>query len=105
MDGRFLRMLGRLHSVGSARLADAVVDHLDAAGSVLVEGLAAFVDREVERFDEVVNAVDRTTTIGVLKASLQPYDRKGSFRLNGQTLHLSGIASDDGHRITFYVVP
>ncbi|MDG9928261.1 MULTISPECIES: hypothetical protein [unclassified Pseudomonas] len=105
MEGRFARSLARLHAAGSARLADSLVDHLDAAGAVLVEGLPAFVEREVERVDDLRDAVDRVMTIEVLKASLQPYDRKGSFRLSGQVLHLDGIASDDGYRINFYVVP
>lgn len=105
MDSRFTRMLGRLHSVGSARLADSLVDHLSAAGAVLVEGLAAIVVHEVDRPDVESGLVDRVTTIEVLKASLQPYDRKGTFRLNGKVLHIDGIEADDGYRINFYVVP
>lgn len=64
-------------------------------------------DRNVERFqiDSVSGAMERATTLTVCKALLQPFDRKGAFVLDGQTWHIDGIASDDGHLIAFYVVP
>lgn len=105
MAGKFANLMGRLHRVGLSRLADREVDHLDAQGATLVSGMAAMIDRDVERLDQ--GRVERAVTVTVSKANLQPFDRKGAFRLNGEVLHIdrNGIVSDDGHLIAFYVVP
>ena len=106
MDTRFGRLMGRLHSVGQARTADSLVDYLDRQGSALVEGLAVAVDDSVERLNEQANTIDRVRTISALKAALRPLDRKGAFRDQaGKVWHIDGIHADDGHLITFYVVP
>lgn len=90
-----------------ATLNDGTGDHLSASGQVLVPGLELILDRNVERFDidSVSGAMERAVTITVRKALLQPLDRKGAFLLDGQLWHIDRIASDDGHLITFFVVP
>ncbi|MCM2317883.1 MAG: hypothetical protein NDI93_00970 [Pseudomonas sp.] len=90
-----------------ASLSDGLGEHLSAAGQVLVSGLALMLDRNVERFniDSVSGAMERAVTITVRKALLQPLDRNGAFVLDGKTWHIDKIASDDGHLISFYVVP
>ncbi|MOA49807.1 hypothetical protein D3C78_1727350 [compost metagenome] len=51
--------------------------------------------------------MERATTITVRKALLQPLDRNGAFLIDGKLWHIArkGIASDDDHLITFFVVP
>ena len=101
MAGNFANLMGRLHNVGLSRLADTVVDHLDAQGATLVAGLDAMVDRDVERLDQ--GRLERAVTVTVGKAALPTFDRKGAFRVNGEVLHIDQIASDDGHLIGFFV--
>lgn len=95
-------------------LKDGRVDHLAASGTVLAAGVEAIVDEGVERIAELTGFVDRVTTITVRKDLLPGLDRKGGFRstadepvavLDSKTWHIDGIAADDGHLITFYVVP
>lgn len=86
-------------------LADGAAEYLSAAGAVLAPAVEVIVNMDVERMDAVSGAIDRTVTITARKALLQPYDRKGAFRLAGKTWHIDGVAEDDGHLITFYVVP
>ncbi|SEJ57920.1 hypothetical protein SAMN05216201_11171 [Pseudomonas linyingensis] len=101
MAGNFANLMGRLHRVGLPRLADSVVDHLDAQGATLVAGLDAMVDRDVERLDQ--GRLERAVTVTVSKSSLQPFDRKGAYRVNGEVFVITDIASDDGHLISFFV--
>lgn len=103
MAGNFANLMGRLHRVGLSRLADSVVDHLDAQGATLVAGLDAMIDRDVERLDQ--GRLERAVTVTVSKGALQSFDRRGAFRVNGEVLHIDKIASDDGHLVSFYVVP
>lgn len=105
MSTRFGRAMERLHRVGMSRLADSVGDYISNTGAVLAADLELQVDRDVERVDMVREAYDRATTVTVQRSQLQPFDRKGGFVIAGQTWHIDGIASDDGHLITFYVVP
>ncbi|WP_256663769.1 hypothetical protein [Pseudomonas sp. gcc21] len=105
MRPRFGRALERLHRVGSTQLADSAGTYVDRNGTVLAEQLALMVDRDVERIDMASGMVDRAVTITVLRSLVQPLDRKGGFIVDGATLHIDGIAADDGHMITFYVVP
>lgn len=90
-----------------ATLNDGAGDHLSATGQVLASNLELILDRNVERFDldSVSGAMERAVTITVRKALLQPLDRRGAFLLDGQLWHIDKVASDDGHLITFYVVP
>lgn len=104
MSTRFGQAMERLHRVGMARLADSVGNYVDRNGAVLAQGLELQVDRNVERFGEG-GAVDRMTTISTLRSLIQPLDRKGAFVIGSETWHIEGIADDDGHLITFYVVP
>ena len=104
MSTRFGRAMERLHRVGQARLADSVGNYVDRNGTVLAPGLKLQVDRNVERFSEG-GAVDRMTTISVLRSLIQPLDRKGAFVIGSETWHIEGIADDDGRLISFYVVP
>ena len=104
MNTRFGRAMERLHRVGQAQLADSVGNYVDRNGAVLAQDLGLQVDRDVERFGEG-GAVDRVTTISVLRNLIQPLDRKGAFVIGTETLHIDGIAEDDSHMITFYVVP
>lgn len=105
MSTRFGRAMERLHRVGLARLADSVGDYVSSNGAVLAPGLALMVDKDVERLDMVSGAMDRAVTVTAERSQITPLDRKGGFVVNGQTWHIDGIASDDGHLITFYVVP
>lgn len=95
-------------------LNDGCVDFLAATGSVAVEGIPAIVEQGVERINEASGFVDRVTTVCVQKSALGSLDRKGAFRSNaerpvkllgGRLWHIDDIAEDDGHLITFYVVP
>lgn len=104
MGTRFGRAMERLHRVGQARLADSVGHYVDQNGTVLAQELQLQVDRNVERFGEG-GAVDRMTTISALRSFIQPLDRKGAFVIGSEIWHIDGVADDDGHLITFYVVP
>ncbi|WP_285259245.1 hypothetical protein [Halopseudomonas bauzanensis] len=104
MSTRFGRAMERLHRVGQARLADSIGNYVDRNGAVLAQELELQVDRNVERFGEG-HTVDRVATISALRSLIQPLDRKGAFVIGTETLHIDGIADDDGHLITFYVVP
>lgn len=105
MSTRFGRAIDRLHRVGAAMLADSVGDYISRAGAVLAPQLALMVDKDVERMDMVSDAIDRAVTVTAQRSQIQPFDRKGGFVIDGQIWHIDGIASDDGHMITFYVVP
>lgn len=103
----FDAMTAALDAAVMGSLNDGHGQHLSASGQVLASGLELILDRNVERFDldSVGGATDRAVTITVRKALLQPLDRRGTFDLDGQRWHIDGIAADDGHLITFYVVP
>lgn len=95
-----------------ASLNDGRADYLNAAGAVLAASLEVILDKDVERMDLINGMVDRAVTITVQRHLLQSFDRKGAFRLDpqdwgadGKTWHIDGIVVDDGHMITFYVVP
>lgn len=107
MAAGFAAMTAALDAAVMATLNDGQGDHLSAAGVVLASGLELILDRNVERFDidSVSGAMERAVTITARKALLQPLDRKGAFLLDGQLWHIDRIASDDGHLITFFVVP
>ncbi|WP_425327951.1 hypothetical protein [Pseudomonas nitroreducens] len=106
MDTRFGRLMGRLHSVGMARTADAIVDYLDRQGDVLAEGIAVGIDDSAERTDAETDAVDRVRVIAVLRSALPRLDRKGMFReQDGKLWRIDGIHEDDHHLISLYVVP
>lgn len=97
--------LARMDAAIAASLNDGQADYLSAGGAVLAAGVEVMLDRDVERLDTVNGMLDRAVTITVRKALLQPFDRKGAFRLDGQTWHIDRIATDDGHWLTLYVVP
>lgn len=86
-------------------LGDGTVDYLDRQGSVLAETLAVEITDAVERPNPETGLIDRIRTVTVQKRLLQPFDRQGSFHMDGKTWHIDGIHEDDGHLITFYVVP
>lgn len=91
-----------------ASLADGPATYLARTGEVLAEDIDVILDREVERtdrVDSVTGLFERTTTLTMRKGLLQPFDRQGAFVLDGKTWHIDGVASDDGHLITLYVVP
>lgn len=88
-----------------ASLNDGTADYLNVGGAVLVSAVEVILDRDVERLETVNGMLDRAVTITVRRSLLQPFDRRGAFRLDGKTWHIDGIASDDGHLITFFVVP
>jgi len=109
----FADLVDDMDSMLMESLSDGRVDHLSASGSPLAEGLEAIVDQGVERLAEF-GAVERLMTITVRKALIPHLDRKGGFRSNagspvpvmgGKVWHIDDVASDDGHLITFYVVP
>ncbi|MNQ49487.1 hypothetical protein D3C85_634000 [compost metagenome] len=107
MAASFSAMTAALDAAVMGSLNDGQGDYLSAAGAVLASGLELILDRDVERFniDSVSGAMERAVTITVRKALLQPLDRNGAFVLDGKTWHIDKIASDDGHLISFYVVP
>ena len=84
-------------------LSDGTATYLARDGQVLAQDVPVIVELEVERFNE--NGVDRLRTHCVQKQRLQPFDRQGTFVMDGQTWHIDGIASDDDDLITLYVVP
>lgn len=85
-------------------LSDGSATYLARNGQVLAEHLPVIVGKDVERFDGN-GMVDRVRTHCVQRHLLQPLDRQGAFVMDGRTWHIDGIAEDDGHLITFYVVP
>lgn len=88
-----------------ASLNDGTADYLNAAGAVQAAGVEVILERDVERLDVVSGMLDRAVTLTVRKALLTPLDRKGAFVHAGKKWHIDGIAEDDGHLITLYVVP
>lgn len=88
-----------------ASLNDGTADYLNAAGAVMARGVEVILERDVERLDVVSGMLDRAVTLTVRKALLAPFDRKGAFMHAGKKWHIDGIAEDDDHLITFYVVP
>lgn len=108
----FAELTDDMDAMLMSSLNDGLADYLNASGAVLAGGLEVILDKDVERIDLASGMVDRAVTITVQRHLLQPLDRKGSFRLDpqawgadGKTWHVDGIAEDDGHLITFYVVP
>lgn len=98
-------MRDRMNKTIMRALADGAAEYLSATGAVLARGVEVIMERDVERLDDVSGMLDRSVTITVRKSLLQPFDRKGAFVMDGKTWHIDGIAADDGHMITFYVVP
>lgn len=109
MAASFAAMTAALDAAVMGSLNDGFGDYLSASGQVLASGLELILERDVERFDidSVTGAMERSVTITVRKALLQPLDRNGAFLLDGKLWHIArkGIASDDDHLITFFVVP
>lgn len=93
-------------------LSDGLAEFIAANGRLQHPALLIMLDKDAERIDTVQGLIARAVTISVRRSALLEYDRQGAFRLDavhwgadGKTWHLDGIASDDGHWITFYVVP
>ncbi|OBY48684.1 hypothetical protein A9513_032885 [Pseudomonas sp. AU12215] len=85
-------------------LGDGEFALVDRNGHVQVDVLHGIVEEGVERV--VSGAVDRFRTIEVSKSQLGSYDRRGGFMdTEGNRWTIDGIHLDDGHLITFYVVP
>lgn len=110
----FADRMGSMDAKIMRSLKDGSVDYLAANGGVISLRVEAIVEQDVTRVDEVNHVMDRVTTICVIKTQLPRLDRKGSFRSNAdepvraladKTWHIDGIENDDGHLITFYVVP
>ena len=66
--------------------------------------LTRYVPHRVEREDRA-GMITLVRTHCVQKRLLQPYDRKGAFRMADGVWQIDGVHSDDGSLITFYVVP
>lgn len=101
----FRDRVARLDAAVMRHLSDGVCQYLGRDSQVLASDVPVIVEQEVERFTEVDGAVERVRTHCIQKHLLQPLDRQGSFAMDGKTWHIDGIAADDGHLITFYVVP
>lgn len=108
----FRQMIAEMDADIEEILSDGLAEFLSANGTPQRQGLAVMLDKDAERVDVVTGMVGRSVTIAVRRNVLGQYDRKGSFRLDpsawgadGKTWHVDGIASDDGHWVTFYVVP
>ncbi|MDG9926120.1 MULTISPECIES: hypothetical protein [unclassified Pseudomonas] len=87
-----------------ASLSDELVDYLSREGGVLAPKVPVIVDHGVARQDRL-EVLSLVRTVCVQKRLLQPYDRKGAFRMADGVWQIDGIHSDDGSLITFYVVP
>ena len=98
-------MRDRMNKTILRTLADGIAEYHSATGAVLASGVEVIMERDVERLDDVSGMLDRSVTITVRKSLLQPFDRKGAFVMDGKTWHIDGIAADDGHMLTLYVVP
>jgi hypothetical protein len=101
----FGKALAGMDAAIMASLNDGHADYLSVTGAVLAGDVEVMLDKEVDRIDTASGMLDRAVTITVRKSLLQPFDRKGAFVLDGKTWHIDGIAEDDGHLITLYVVP
>ncbi|MCY1294718.1 hypothetical protein D9M70_440260 [compost metagenome] len=97
--------IGDLDDMVMSSLSDGSAQYLSRAGVVLAPAVPVIVDLDVERVDTLSGGIDRVRTHCVQKHLVQPLDLKGAFALDGKTWHIDGIAEDDGHLITFYVVP
>ena len=87
-----------------ASLSDEQVDYLSREGGVVAMAVPVIVDHGVARADRV-DALTLVRTVCAQKSLLQPYDRKGAFRMADGVWQIDGVHSDDGSLITFYVVP
>ena len=87
-----------------ASLSDGLASYLSRDGQVLVEELPVIVELDVEREDGA-GMITLVRTHCVQKRLLQPYDRKGAFRMADGVWQIDGVHSDYGSLITFYVVP
>lgn len=101
----FARARDRLHMAVLSRLADGTADYFHADGTVIAVGIEVLLERNVERLNTVDGLLDRVVTITVPKGVLSPFDRKGMFHIDGKIWHIDGIADDDGHFLTLYLVP
>lgn len=101
----FGKALEAMDTAIASSLSDGLADYLSQAGVLLAKDVEVILDHDVERLDVVSGMLDRSVTITVRKGLLQPYDRKGAFRLDGKAWHIDGVAVDDGHWLTLYVVP
>jgi hypothetical protein len=101
----FAELTDDMDAMLMSSLNDGLADYLSATGAVLAGDVEVMLDKEVDRIDTASGMLDRAVTITVRKSLLQPFDRKGAFVLDGKTWHIDGIAEDDGHLITLYVVP
>lgn len=86
-------------------LSDGLAQYRSRSGVVLAAAVPVIVEQNAERVSDIGGAVDRVRTHCVQKGLLHPLDLKGSFTMADKTWHIDGIVDDDGHLITFYVVP
>ncbi|WP_437881029.1 hypothetical protein [Pseudomonas sp. LRF_L74] len=86
-------------------LSDDCANYCSRTGVLIAEGIPVIIDKDVERVDEVAQAIDRVRTHTVQKRFLDPFDRQGYFEVAGKAWHIDGIQADDGHMITLYVKP
>ncbi|MCY1314162.1 hypothetical protein D9M70_647720 [compost metagenome] len=91
-------------------LSDGVADYLSRSGEVLAPAIPVIVELDIERIADsemggIGGVLERVRTHCVQKGRLQPLDRRGAFHMDGVTWRIDGIHEDDGHLITFYVVP
>ena len=69
---------------------------------MIADALPVLVDHAVERM-ESISGFDHWTTVQLVTADVDRIDRQGRFLIAGKTWHIDGVASDDGHVISFYV--
>ena len=102
--GGFGDLVDDLDDQVMASLSDELVDYLSRGGEVVAQAVPVIIEHNVAREDRV-DALTLVRTVCAQKSLLQPYDRKGAFRMADGVWQIDGVHSDDGSLITFYVVP
>ena len=101
----FSDLISDMDDMVMGSLSDGDAQYCSRSGVVLAVSVPVIVELNAERVTDINGAVDRVRTHCVQKRLLQPLDLQGSFSIGGKTWHIDGIVEDDGHLITFYVVP
>ena len=99
MAGQFGRMMARLHSVATARLADSLGSYIEP-GQPAVPGLPLIVEHNLQR--EGPEGLFMTDQVGITWFTTQlPTAKRGAlFEIDGRRYMVDEPIADDGHAIT-----